>query len=163
MCRQTRTCFNCAFEEERTLRSLDAAFEHSRIWDAPCPRCASTKVRGSFTETPELSAEQLAVWAVNKNAHFSSQDEDILIARPESLELVLQFLDDTRTLTSKRKVLLAALFAIIYDNLGQKRNDPAIVSRASAALRERRLMIRELGTRHISGRILRHVIPRIGA
>ena len=161
MCRQTRKCFDCGFEEWRTLRSLDAAFEHSRAWDAPCSRCGSCKVRGGSTEIPRLSAEQLAVWAVSKNARFSSQDEDIFIARPESLELLLQFLDNPQTLTAKKKVLLGALFVIAHDNLGPKRNDPTLVSRIAAALRERRRIVDELGTRHISGHIFRRVKPAI--
>ena len=162
MYRQTRHCLNCGLEEEREISSLEAAFEHSRVWDAPCPKCGSTKQRGGTTETPALSAEQLAIWAGNKDIVFYSQDEDILLARPESLNLLLQCLDDSRTLRSKRKTLLAALYVIIYDHLAQKRNDPLVVSRVAAALRERRGMIAELGTRHIDGYILKRVSPSIG-
>ena len=162
MHRQTRHCLNCGLKEERKISSLDAAFEHSRAWDAPCPNCGSTKQRGGAVETPALSAEQLAIWAGNKDIVFDSQDEDILLARPESLNLLLQYLDDTHTLKSKRKTLLAALFVIIYDHLPPKRNDPLLVGRVASALRERKGVIAELGTRHIAGRILSHVSPVVG-
>src|SRR5438132_4597545 len=117
MCRQTRECWDCGLKQERTISSLEAAFEHGRVWNDPCPKCGSTKQRGGATEIPGLSAEQLAIWAGNADARFSSQDEAIIIARPASLELLLQCLDDPRTLKSKRKVVLAALFVIIYDHL----------------------------------------------
>jgi hypothetical protein len=162
MHRQTRQCFNCGFKEERKISSLEAAFEHSRVWNAPCSKCGSTKSRGGTTAIPALSAEQLAIWAGNKDIAFSSQDEDILLARPDSLDLLLQYLDDCRTLKSKRRTLLAALFVIIYDHLAPKRNDPLVVSRVVSALRERRRMIAELGTRHIGGYILKRVSPAIG-
>jgi hypothetical protein len=153
---------NCGLEEVRSIRSLDAAFEHGRIWDAPCPRCGSTKSRGGTTEIPELSAEQLAIWAGDATIYLSSQDEDIVLARPRSLELLLQYLDDPRTLKSKRRTLLAALFVIIYDHMGHKRNDPVVVSRVVSALRERREAIAELGTRHVGGYILKRVGREIG-
>lgn len=162
MHRQTRHCLNCGLKEERKISSLDAAFEHSRVWEAPCPNCGSTKQRGGTAEIPALSAEQLAIWAGDKGIVFYSQDEDILLARPESLNLLLQYLDDTHTLKSKRKTLLAALFVLIYDHLPPKRNDPLLVGRVASALRERRGMIAELGTRHIAGHILRHVSPVVG-
>lgn len=162
MHRQTRHCLNCGLKEERKISSLEAAFEHSRVWDAPCPKCGSTKQRGGTTQIPALSAEQLAIWGGNKDIAFYSQDEDILLARPESLDLLLQCLDDSRTLKSKRKTLLAALFVIVYDHLAPNRNDPLVVSRVASALRERRGMIAELGTRHISGYILKRVSPAIG-
>lgn len=162
MYRQTRHCLNCGLEEERKISSLEAAFEHSRVWNVPCPKCGSTKGRGGTTQTPALSAEQLAIWAGNKRIAFYSQDEDILLARPESLNLLLQCLDDSRTLRSKRKTLLAALFVIIYNHLAPQRADPLVVSRVASALRERRGMIAELGTRHIGGYILKRVSPAIG-
>jgi hypothetical protein len=148
--------------EERDISALEAAFEHSRVWNAPCPKCGSTKARGGTCEIPRLSLEQLSIWAGNKNIHFLSQDEDIALARPESLELLLQCLDDSGTLKSKRKTLLAALFVIIYDHLAPKRSDPLVVGRVASALRERRAAIAELGTRHIDGCILKRVIPAIG-
>jgi hypothetical protein len=162
MYRQTRHCLNCGIKEERKISSLEAAFEHSRVWNVPCPKCGSTKSHGGTTEMPALSAEQLATWAGNKDIAFFSQDEDILLARPESLELLLQYLDDSRTLKSKRKALLAAVFVIIYDHLAPKRHEPLVVSRVVSALRERRGMITELGTRHIAGHILKRVRPAIG-
>jgi hypothetical protein len=162
MYRQTRHCSNCGFKEERKISSLEAAFEHSRVWNTPCPKCGSTRSHGGTTEVPALSAEQLATWAGNKDIVFFSQDENILLARPESLELLLQCLDDPRTLRSKRKVLLAALFVIIYDRLAPERKDPLVVGRVVAALRERRGMIAELGTRHIAGHTLKRVRPAIG-
>lgn len=143
------------------ISSLEAAFEHSRVWDAPCPKCGATQQRGGTVEIPALSVEQLAIWAGNKDITFYSQDEDILLAHPESLNLLLQYLDDTRTLKSKRKTLLAALFVIIYDHLAPKRNDPLVVSRVVSALRERSGTIAELGTRHIAGYILKRVSPAI--
>jgi hypothetical protein len=58
--------------------------------------------------------------------------------------------------------VLAALFVIIYNHLAPKRNDPVVVGRVASALRERRGVIAELGTRHIGAYILKRAIPAIG-
>ncbi len=86
-----------------------------------------------------------------------------ILARPESWELLLESLDDARTLKAKKKKLLAALFLIVSDHLSLKRNDPAVLRRVLAALRERNAVIAELGTRHIGRHIGGSIVKRVTA
>lgn len=162
LCRQTRKCRECGFVEKRDLPPLEAAFEHGRVWKGPCLKCGLTQLQGGTTEIPPLSAEQLEVWANNEEFEFSSQDEDIVLARPESLALLLQCLDDSRTPASKRATLLAALFVIIYDHLGPGRQDRERVDQVVSALSERAAVIDELGTHHIDEYILKRVRTVLG-
>lgn len=155
--RQTRQCLNCSLRQERTLTELEAAFEHTRVWKARCPKCGSERSRGGTGEVPALSAAQLAIWATTRDLSFFSQDEDILLARPESWALLIETLDDARSLKSKKKTLLAALFVIVFDELRAPRHDPELIRAVTRALRARQGLISELGTRHMPGTIARRV------
>ena len=161
--RQTRQCLNCSLREERALTEMEAAFERTRVWKAHCPQCGSTHSRGGTSEVPALSAAQLAIWATTRDLSFFAQDEDILLARPESWALLLETLDDARTLKSKKKTLLAALFVIVFDELRAPRHDPELIRAVARALRARQGLITELGTRHMPGTIARRVSAVIAA
>jgi hypothetical protein len=112
---------------------------------------------------PALSAAQLAIWATTRDLSFLAQDEDILLARPESWALLLETLDDARTLKSKKKTLLAAVFLIVFDELRAPRHDPDLIRAVIVALRARQGLITELGKRHMSGSIARRVSAVIAA
>ena len=145
------------------LTELEAAFEHTRVWETSCPKCGSARLRGGTSEVPALSATQLAIWATKRDFSFLSQDEEIFLARPESWALLLETLDDARTLKSKKKTLLAALFVIVFDQLRAPRHDPELIRAIVTALRARPGLIAELGTRHISGSVARRVTAVIAA
>jgi hypothetical protein len=133
------------------------------VWETPCPKCGSALSRSGTSEVPELSAAQLAIWATRRDRSFSSQDEGILLARPESWALLIETLDDSQTLRSKRKTLLAALFVLVFDHLRAPRHDPELIRAVIMALRARKGVIDELGTRHLPGSIARRVSAVIAA
>ncbi|GJD22809.1 hypothetical protein RIVM261_077650 [Rivularia sp. IAM M-261] len=111
---QSRTCDNCGFEETRLLNELSAAFEETRVWGEPCPKCGSTCF-GESCSTPALSRSILEVWASNDELYFSQQDEDLVIASKDNLELILEFLDYSSTDIWKRRVLASALYVLWYN------------------------------------------------
>src|SRR5260221_148027 len=111
---------------------------------------------------PALSSEQFDAWAKDENLLFSSEDEDIILAQPEALHLILKVIDAPGTLPSKKKVLLAALFVMIYNSLSPKHKDMVVVKTVASALRERRALIAELGTKHVGEYILRRALPAVG-
>lgn len=111
---QNRTCDSCGYEETRLLDELSAAFEQTRVWGEPCPKCGSTQLSESCS-TPALSRSILEVWASNDELYFSQQDEDLVIASRDNLELVLEFLDSSSTDIWKRRVLASALYVLWYD------------------------------------------------
>jgi hypothetical protein len=112
---QSRTCDNCSYEETRLLDKLSAAFEQTRAWGEPCPKCGSRDFSESCS-TPALSRSILQVWASNDELHFSQQDEDLVIASRDNLELILEFLDSPSTNISKRRVLASVLYVLWYDS-----------------------------------------------
>lgn len=111
---QSRTCDNCGYKEIRLLNELSAAFEETRAWGEPCPKCGSRDF-GESCSTPALSRSILEVWASNDKLHFSQQDEDLVIASRDNLELILEFLDLPSTNIQKRRVLASALYVLWYD------------------------------------------------
>ena len=113
--KQTRSCANCGFEEKRFLDELTAAFEETRAWEEPCFQCGSIDFSGNSDEIPPLSRAQLEIWSINNDLHFLEQDEDIILATPDNLELLLEFLDSPNTNIWQRRTLASALYVLWYD------------------------------------------------
>ncbi|RUT00784.1 hypothetical protein DSM106972_071930 [Dulcicalothrix desertica PCC 7102] len=111
---QSRTCDSCGYEEKRLLDELSAAFEQTRAWGEPCPQCGSTEFSESAS-MPGLSRSVLSIWATNDGLSFSQQDEDLVIASRDNLELILEFLDSPSTHIWKRRVLASALHVLWYN------------------------------------------------
>jgi predicted nucleic-acid-binding Zn-ribbon protein len=112
---QTRSCAKCGYEETRFLDELTAAFEETRAWSEPCSKCGSTDFSGGSNALPPLSSKQLEIWAINDELHFSQQDEDLILATPSNLELLLEFLDSPSTHIWQRRTLASALYILWYD------------------------------------------------
>ncbi|MEA5574280.1 hypothetical protein [Calothrix sp. UHCC 0171] len=112
---QTRSCAKCGYEETRFLDELTAAFEETRTWYEPCSKCGSTDFSGGSNALPLLSRQQLELWAINDELHFSQQDEDLILASSINLELLLEFLDSPQTHIWQRRTLASALYVLWYD------------------------------------------------
>jgi len=112
---QTRSCAKCGYEEMRFLDELTAAFEQTRAWKEPCSRCGSTDFSRESNDLPSLSRKQLEIWAINDELSFSEQDEDLILATPTNLELLLKFLDSPNSHIRQRRVLASALYILWYD------------------------------------------------
>jgi hypothetical protein len=81
------------------------------------------------------------------------------VSRPVGTIVLVECGLDSRTPKSKKRTLLAALFAIAYDHLAQKPTDSFVVSRVVSALRQRRRVIAQLGTGHIIDPCATNVLP----
>ena len=112
---QTRSCAKCGNEQTRFLDELTAAFEETRAWSESCNKCGSTDFSSSSNALPPLSRQQLEIWAINDKLHFSQQDEDLMLASPDNLELLLEFLDSPQTHIWQRRTLASALYVFWYD------------------------------------------------
>lgn len=157
--RQTRHCAKCGHVDRRDLSEIKAAFEESRAWKEPCPSCGSFSFKAGSCQMPNLSAQQLAIWGGNDDLYFLEQDEDLILAVPENIELLLQGFDSEAILTSKRKVLLSALLILIFDHHEHSRNKPEIVQQVLEGLRARRDRVTEVGTQHVPGYIRKRAGP----
>ncbi|HYX17733.1 MAG TPA: hypothetical protein VE944_25930 [Nostoc sp.] len=112
---QTRSCAKCGNEEMRFLDELTAAFEETRAWSECCSQCGSTDFSSGYNARPALSRQQLEIWAINDKLHFSQQDEDLTLASPNNLELLLEFLDSPQTHICQRRTLASTLYVLWYD------------------------------------------------
>lgn len=113
-----RICSNCKFEEQITISKREAAFELVNIDKAlgsKCPKCFEEKFT-VFCHLPTLDQELLAEWAKEEELHLAPQDEELLLADEQYLEIILNALDDSQTLMRKKCILLDALCVIVYDN-----------------------------------------------
>ncbi|GAB3635056.1 hypothetical protein GCM10027422_06460 [Hymenobacter arcticus] len=113
-----RTCSNCKFEEQVSVSKREAAFELvniNKILGLKCPRCFEEKFTVSY-HLPTLDQELLTEWARDKEIHLMPQDEELLLADEQYLEIILAVLDDSETLVNKKYVLLDAMCVIVYDN-----------------------------------------------
>jgi len=113
-----RICSNCKFEEQVFISKREAAFELiniSKVLGLKCPRCSEEKFTIAYY-MPILDRELLAEWAKNEELYLMPQDEELLLADEQYLEIILNILDDSETLPHKKYVLLDALCIIAYDN-----------------------------------------------
>lgn len=113
-----RTCSNCKLEEQIIISKRQAAFGLVNIDEmlgVKCPKCSGDKFTVSY-RMPMLDQEILAEWAKEERLYLAPQDEELLLADEQYLEIIFNVLDDLRTLVRKKYILLDALCVIVYDN-----------------------------------------------
>lgn len=164
---QYRICKNCGFEEQRENEKFVASFESKRKWESKCPNCGEKNIERAGWALPDLDSELLRVWGQDESLQFDQQDEDILLAEEENIELLLNGVDSKELLHSKRSTLLAALCVLIYDHtLNSDEDDPEIKpeisAKVTAELKDRMYLFQELDTVYISDYIKDVVYPQLG-
>jgi hypothetical protein len=146
---QTRSCEKCGYTETRFLDELTAAFEQTRLWEEPCSQCGSTDFSKGSCSMPLHTRTQFQMWATNAKLSFLSQDEDIILASPENLELLLEFLDYPSTHIAKRRVLASALYILWYDaqpEIGRGYpNSVELANKVAQEINKRTSLLIELG------------------
>lgn len=136
-----RTCTVCGHTEKLTVTKREAAFELFDIRNAlgqECKKCSSTSFTTSY-QRPDLDLDLLKEWATNPDLYLMPQDEELLLAEEQYLEMILHVLDTVSIPDHKRDLLMDALCVIVYDNT----NDDN--SQADELLKQR--VIKELNKR----------------
>ncbi|MES2765802.1 MAG: hypothetical protein V4642_08040 [Bacteroidota bacterium] len=113
-----RTCSNCGHKQQIEVSKREAAFEIydiSKLLPPECIQCSGKSFITSY-QTPNLDKELLEEWAADLELSLMPQDEELLLAEGEYLEMILEVLDNPETLKQKQVVLMEALCVIIYDN-----------------------------------------------
>jgi len=163
---QFKVCNSCGFEDTRDNSKLAAAFESTREWKDACPKCGSTEIKRAGWAQPELDEEQLLIWGKDESLSFSPQDEDILLAENENMNLLFKHVDNQSLLISKRSTILAALCVLLYDNTPDEESDADIDIKLGNSvllgLKERIELFKILNTIYISDYIKKLVYPRLG-
>ena len=114
----TRIC-QCGHKENFSLTKLEAAFElfGDKYWKMPCAKCDKTKADSVSHSTPKIDAALFKVWSENKEYQFLEQDEDLMLAEMENLELLLGAFDDESFPMEKKTVVVNALYTLLFNNI----------------------------------------------
>lgn len=107
----------------RELSDREAAFvELSRwreFWDLACSACGSKKCASVGMPALTLTASLLDEWGQDPALSVNEQDEEIILADPQYLPLILRGMESPSYLDSKKRVLLEALCVMLYDAINE--------------------------------------------
>ncbi len=117
----TRIC-KCGYKEEFPLNRLEAAFgfPENKFWKMICPQCGKSQTDSVSYNTPKIDSDLFKIWSENENYQFSEQDEDILLAEMDYLELLLSAFDDKNFPIEKKVIVINALCVLLFDNIKLK-------------------------------------------
>ena len=121
-----RTCTVCDQTEELIVSKRDAAFELFDVNKAlrqACKNCSSTSFAIIYPR-PDLDFDLLKEWATNSDLYLMPQDEELLLADEQYLDMILQVLDTVPISDHKRDLLMDALCVIVYDNTTEDNSQP---------------------------------------
>ena len=113
-----RACKNCDNIDLIKVTKIEAAFElydASKIYSTKCSNCDSNSLKYLEHAHPKLDQEILDLWGRNENYRVSPQDEEIILAEIENLNLITKAIDENNYLESKQTVLIQTLCVLLYD------------------------------------------------
>lgn len=140
----------------------------NRIGDS-CSRCGSTAWAGTSIEQPPLDRELLDEWGSDPGLSFLDQDEEIVLADPSNLELLVEAIDHERYLSAKTRILVEALCVMLYDHSypsdefspDELRQRSVFADRMRPLLRARSHMLQKTGA-FVMDYVAEVVFPQIG-
>lgn len=157
---QSRTCSDCESEETRKLEKLQAAFVQHTNWDQPCNGCGGTQFSTMSLPMPNLDQEIMEAWIADANLNLMDQDEDIILASKENLELLKAYVVRDDALIEKRQMLLSGLCVLVYES--DEIEDAQTLEDAIKFLKNNRHLFEEIGDGAIFDYIKKVVYPKIG-
>lgn len=113
-----RECNKCSHLQKINVSKREAAFELydiNKILGNVCKKCDGDK----FTTKHPAKNIDFALfkeWAINPELYFMDQDEELILADEEHLDLILYTLDNIKIHKHKQDLLMDALCIIVYDN-----------------------------------------------
>ncbi|CEN33478.1 hypothetical protein [Capnocytophaga cynodegmi] len=114
-----KTC-QCGNKDSFPITKIEAAFElfdDKRLWkETPCSKCGSTKTISVSHSLPKIDQELFTIWSENPDYDFMEQDEDLILAEMDNLDLLLGAFDNPSFPTEKKYVVVSALCVLLYDN-----------------------------------------------
>ena len=110
-----KTCANCKNVDSFQVSKIEAAFEKYNFSREPCTQCGSASYQSMSHPRPKPDQELLDIWGCDLSLFFMSQDEDIILADPDNLTLILQAIDQKIYLKSKIDVLVSSVCIMLYD------------------------------------------------
>ena len=134
-----RTC-ECGNIREIKVSKKEAAFrlKDREIFNLKCEKCGKIRLKLLSREHPDLDKELLLEWVAHEDYAFMSQDEELILADVDNIDLILDVLDNYKILSFKRNILIQALCVIIYDNSRSQTKNLEIVNRVATELYKRK-------------------------
>jgi len=157
---QSRTCSDCGSEETRKLEKLQAAFIQHYDWNDPCSGCGGTRFSTMSMPMPNLDLEIMEAWIADDDLNLMDQDEDIILASKENLELLKAFVVRDDATLEKRSMLLSALCVLVHDC--DESEDGQTLEDSIEFLKDNRQLFEEIGDYAIFDYIKKVVYPKIG-
>lgn len=118
---QKRRCKDCGNEDIRLLTKREAAFEQTRnVWqfrNEGCSKCNSKQCQSISSPALDLDEQILDEWCCSEHLDFSQQDESIILADIDNLQLIVKAIDKNHFTNGKKEVLLESLCILLYDNI----------------------------------------------
>lgn len=113
----SKTCKVCNHEFGVRLNKIESAFTQfiNVAVHTPCPKCGNTEYSICSRQPPMIDEELMRLWVNNGDLQFFEQDEDLMLADIENLELIRQSVFSEYILPLKRHTLISALCIMIYD------------------------------------------------
>ena len=109
---------------------------------------------------PNLDQEIMEAWIADENLNLMDQDEDIILASKENLELLKAYVVRDDALSDKRQMLLSGLCVLVYES--DETEDAQTLEDAIKFLKNNRYLFEEIGDGAIFGYIKKVVYPKIG-
>lgn len=163
---QSKVCRKCGHEDTRENTKCVAAFESTRVWRSPCPICQSTEVNGASDEFPPLDEDIMALWCNDESLFLLDQDEDIVMADAQNIDLLFKFLDNDNLLPSKQETILSALCVLVYDNTPDDEEDldidAEIAKKVIDGLKQRIALFADMNEHYPMDYIREVVYPQLG-
>ncbi len=167
-----KVCKDCGNTDEFLLSKTEAAFslKDKSIQNTKCTTCGSEKWTSYGHSKPEIDAELLTIWGNHPKLFFMDQDEDIILAEENNLQLFLNAIDKQLYPERKLNILLASLCIIVYDNIAanEEYTDDENIERKKIAdkvipeLSHRKHLVAETKEWEIMNYIREAVFPLIG-
>lgn len=127
-----RECSECGHIDEIEVSKREAAFELvdiNTVVEPKCSQCSSTRFI-IYLQKPKLNISLLKEWASNPDLYLMEQDEDLLLAEGQYLDMILKIIDTEIIPDEKRNLLMSALCVMVYDNSDSDHRNPDIELRA---------------------------------
>lgn len=109
---------------------------------------------------PNLDIDIMEAWIADENLSLMEQDEDIILASKENLELLKAYVVRDDAGPAKRAMLLSALCVLVFDS--NDTDDAQTLEDAIKFLRNNRHLFEEIGDGAIFNYIKEEVYPEIG-
>lgn len=112
----SRKCSDCENVDYYSVSKKEVAFLHNNsYWNKPCSKCKSIKCASLNYPIVEIDDELMTIWSKDAALFFLDQDEELILAEEEYVDLIIRYIDSDVILPSKRGVLIEALLVLIYD------------------------------------------------